>query len=114
NIVYQDESLLVIDKPAGLVVHPGAGVRTGTLAHALLHFDPTMVSVGGAGRPGIVHRLDRDTSGLMVVARTERAYRVLTEAIKERRVERRYFALVWGDLHGNEGVVDQPVGRDPH
>jgi len=114
TIVHEDAEILVIDKPAGLVVHPGAGVRTGTLVHALLHHDPALASVGGAGRPGIVHRLDRDTSGLMVVARTGRAFRALTEAIKARRVERRYRALVWGDVRGDTGSVDQPVGRDPH
>lgn len=112
-IVWSDEALLVVDKPAGLVVHPGAGTRTGTLVHALLHHDPAIAAVGGAGRPGIVHRLDKDTSGLLIVARTTRAHRVLVEAMQARRVKRTYQALVWGDLSEQSGVVDLPVGRDP-
>ena len=112
-VVFEDEHLLVIDKPAGLVVHPGAGVRTGTLVHALLHRDPAIAAVGGEGRPGIVHRLDRDTTGLLVVARTPRAYRALVEQIRERAVERRYAALVWGDPRGDGGTIGAPIGRDP-
>ncbi|MGH7740489.1 MAG: RluA family pseudouridine synthase [Candidatus Eiseniibacteriota bacterium] len=113
HIVHQDEHLIVIDKPAGLVVHPGAGVPTGTLVHALLHHDPAIAGVGGAGRPGIVHRLDRDTSGLMVVARTSRAYRALIEAMRERRVRRVYHALVWGDPPADAGEIRGAIGRDP-
>ncbi len=112
-IVFEDEHLLVIDKPSGVVVHPGAGVRTGTLVHALLHHDPAIAGVGGAGRPGIVHRLDKETSGLLVVARTERAYRTLIEAMKQREVERRYRAIVWGDPGGPAGRLAEPIGRDP-
>jgi 23S rRNA pseudouridine1911/1915/1917 synthase len=113
EILFEDEHLLVINKPAGLVVHPGAGVRTGTLVHALLHHDPAIAAVGGEGRPGIVHRLDRDTTGLLVVARTPRAYRTLVEQMRERAVKRRYAALVWGDPRGDGGVIDAPIGRDP-
>lgn len=113
EVAYEDADLLVVHKPAGLVVHPGAGVERGTLVHALLHRDPGIAGVGGEGRPGIVHRLDRDTSGLLVVARTPRAYRALVEAMKERRVKRVYRALVWGDPRGRTGVVDAPIGRDP-
>jgi 23S rRNA pseudouridine1911/1915/1917 synthase len=112
-IVYQDESLLVVNKPAGMVVHPGAGVSSGTLAQALLHHDSRIAAVGGAGRPGIVHRLDRDTSGLLVVARSGQAYRALIEAIKNREVKRRYLALVWGGPRAAGGVVDAAIGRDP-
>src|SRR5262245_46561683 len=112
-ILYEDESILVVDKPAGMVVHPGAGVASGTLVHALLHRDPGIAGVGGATRPGIVHRLDRDTSGLLVVARTARAYRSLVAAIKNRDVKRRYLALVWGDPRAAEGLVDGAIGRDP-
>jgi 23S rRNA pseudouridine1911/1915/1917 synthase len=112
-IVHEDEQLLVIDKPAGLVVHPGAGVSRGTLVHALLHHDPAIAGVGGAGRPGIVHRLDKDTSGLMVVARTPRAYRALIEAMRERRVTRVYHALVWGDPPAESGEIRGAIGRDP-
>ena len=112
-IVHQDESIVVVNKPPGMVVHPGAGVASGTLVHALLHFDPAIAGVGGPGRPGIVHRLDRDTSGLLVVARTGRAYRALVEAIKNREVSRRYLALVWGGLRAASGVVEGAIGRDP-
>jgi len=112
-IVYEDESLLVVNKPAGMVVHPGAGVRSGTLAQALLHHDSRIAAVGGAERPGIVHRLDRDTSGLLVVARRGHAYRALIEAIKNREVKRRYLALVWGGPRVAGGVVDAAIGRDP-
>jgi 23S rRNA pseudouridine1911/1915/1917 synthase len=112
-IVHEDEDLLVLDKPAGLVVHPGAGVQSGTLVHALLHHAPAIATVGGEGRPGIVHRLDRDTSGLLVVAKTEAAYLALVEALRERRVSRVYHALVWGDPGPNEGYIELPIGRDP-
>jgi 23S rRNA pseudouridine1911/1915/1917 synthase len=113
SILYEDESILVVNKPAGMVVHPGAGVASGTLAHALLHHDPRIGAVGGAGRPGIVHRLDRDTSGLLVVARSARAYRSLVEAIKNREVKRRYLALVWGAPRAASGTADGAIGRDP-
>ena len=113
TIVFEDEHVLVLDKPAGTVVHPGAGVQSGTLVHALLHHAPTLATVGGEGRPGIVHRLDRETSGLMVVAKTEEAYLVLVEALRARTVARIYSALVWGDPVPGEGVIDLPIGRDP-
>jgi 23S rRNA pseudouridine1911/1915/1917 synthase len=112
-IVFEDEWLLVLDKPAGLVVHPGAGVRTGTLVHALLHHAPEIAGVGGAGRPGIVHRLDKDTSGLMVVAKRSRSYLGLVEAIGARAVHRIYRALVWGVPGRSAGRLDAPIGRDP-
>lgn len=112
-IVHEDDALLVLDKPAGLVVHPGAGVSSGTLVHALLHHAPAIATVGGAGRPGIVHRLDKDTSGLLVVAKTEEAYLALVEALRERRVTRVYHALVWGDPGPNHGWIELPIGRDP-
>lgn len=113
RVVWSDASLIVVDKPAGMVVHPGAGAFRGTLVHALLHLDPSIAEVGGAGRPGIVHRLDKDTSGLLLVARTPRAYRALVEAIQARRVHRVYQALAWGDVSGSEGTIDRPIGRDP-
>jgi len=113
TIVYEDDALLVIEKPAGLVVHPGAGVQSGTLVHALLHHAPAIAGVGGEGRPGIVHRLDRETSGLLVVAKTEPAYLALVEALRERTVSRVYRALVWGDPGPESGVIDLPIGRDP-
>jgi 23S rRNA pseudouridine1911/1915/1917 synthase len=113
RIVFEDEWLLVLDKPPGMVVHPGAGVREGTLVHALLHHVPGIEAVGGAGRPGIVHRLDKDTSGLMVVAKTERAYRALVAAIAAREVRRAYVALAWGVPSSGAGRIEAPIGRDP-
>ena len=113
DIVFEDESLLVVNKPAGLVVHPGAGISSGTLVHALVHHDPAIIGVGGPARPGIVHRLDKDTSGLMVVARTPRAYRVLIEAMRLRAVRRVYHAIVWGDLRSAAGAIRGDIGRDP-
>ncbi|MEO5616405.1 MAG: RluA family pseudouridine synthase [Candidatus Eisenbacteria bacterium] len=113
DIVFEDEHLLVINKPPGLVVHPGAGISSGTLVHALVHHDPAIVSVGGAVRPGIVHRLDKDTSGLMVVARTSRAYRVLIESMRKRAVRRIYHALAWGDPRSGAGMIKGDIGRDP-
>ena len=112
-IVHEDRDLVVLDKPAGLVVHPGAGVRQGTLVHALLHRYPEIAAVGGPTRPGIVHRLDKDTSGLLVVARSARAHRVLVEALRARDVKRTYTALVWGDPRQAEGVIETVLGRHP-
>lgn len=112
-IVHEDEHLLVLDKPAGVVVHPGAGVSQGTLANALLHHAPGIAAVGGEGRPGIVHRLDRDTSGLMVVAKREEIYLALTNALRLRHVKRVYQAILWGDPGPDDGIIDLPIGRDP-
>ncbi|TMQ70473.1 MAG: RluA family pseudouridine synthase [Candidatus Eisenbacteria bacterium] len=112
DVVFEDPDVIVIAKPAGLVVHPGAGVPRGTLVHALLHRYPEIASVGGSGRPGLVHRLDKDTSGLLVVARSPRAYRALVEAIRARAVHRRYQALVWGDPRATSGTIEGAIGRD--
>lgn len=113
DVVYEDEALMVVNKAAGVVVHPGAGVATGTLVHALVHRDPAIAAVGGAGRPGIVHRLDKDTSGLMVVARTAAAHRRLVEAMRARAVRRVYHVLVWGDPRTAKGTIKSTIGRDP-
>ncbi len=113
-IVYEDPALLVVDKPAGLVVHPGAGHASGTLVHALLaHCGPALSGIGGVRRPGIVHRLDRTTSGLLVVAKTDAAHLGLARQLKARTVERRYLALAHGPLPQREGVVETAIGRDP-
>lgn len=109
NIVHQDRHVLVVDKPAGLVVHPGAGNLAGTLQNALLHFDEGLAQVP---RAGIVHRLDKDTSGLMVVARTIDAHTALVRAIEAREVEREYEAICLGVMTGG-GTVDAPIGRHP-
>jgi 23S rRNA pseudouridine1911/1915/1917 synthase len=112
-VVHADEHLLVLDKPAGLVVHPGAGVDRGTLVHGLLHLAPEIAGVGGSGRPGIVHRLDKETSGLMVVARTTAAHRALVEMLRARAVHRRYLAIVWGQPRATAGTIEGAIGRDP-
>ncbi len=112
-IVYQDADLLVIDKPAGLVVHPAAGNWSGTLVNALLHAVRDLSGIGGVLRPGIVHRLDRDTSGLMVVAKHDEAHRVLSEALKRRKIRRAYLAAAWGHLPQEEMTVLAPIGRNP-
>ncbi len=108
-IVYEDPTLVVVDKPAGLVVHPGAGNRTGTLQNALLHHAPELAAVP---RAGIVHRLDKDTTGLLVVAKTIRAQTSLVRQLAARSVQREYVALVAGDL-ARGGTVDAPIGRHP-
>lgn len=113
DVVHEDEHLLVIDKPAGLVVHPGSGNAEGTLVHGLLARYPEIATVGDAQRPGIVHRLDRDTSGLLVVARTAEAFDALSAAMRSRTVTRRYHTLVWGHLDEPRGMVDAPIARSP-
>lgn len=112
-VAFEDEHLLVIDKPPGLVVHPGAGHSTGTLAHGLLSRYPDIEGIGEELRPGIVHRLDRDTSGLMVVARTAEALDVLGASMRSRTVTRRYRTLVWGHIDEPRGMVDAPIARSP-
>lgn len=112
TIVHADEHLIIVDKPAGLVVHPGAGHAEGTMVNGLLARFPELVGVGESHRPGIVHRLDVGTSGLLAVARTQLAYHVLVDALANRDVGRIYRALVWGHLANSHGVVDAPIGRD--
>ena len=113
DILYQDPDLLVIDKPAGLVVHPAPGHRSGTLVNALLHQVDDLSGIGGVLRPGIVHRLDRDTSGLLIVAKNDLAHRRLAEDLRRRRIVRRYLAAAWGHLAREEETVDAPIGRHP-
>ena len=113
RIVYEDDDLLVIDKPAGLAVHPSAGHSSGTLVNAVLAHCPGLSGIGGEGRPGIVHRLDKDTSGLIIVAKNDRAHLSLARQLKERQVEKTYVALVEGRLRPPEGVIEAPVGRSP-
>jgi 23S rRNA pseudouridine1911/1915/1917 synthase len=113
GVVHEDHDLLVVDKPAGLVVHPGAGRREGTLAAGILHRHPEVEGVGDTGRWGLVHRLDRDTSGLMVVALTQTAYEGLRRQVEERTVEREYLALADGLFPVPTGTIDAPISRDP-
>ncbi len=113
EVVYEDSQLIVIDKPAGMVVHPAAGHREGTLVNALLYHCRELAGIGGVLRPGIVHRLDKGTSGLLVVAKTELAHRGLSQQFRVRSVERSYRALVRGRPRADRGSIDAPIGRHP-
>ena len=116
NILYEDDALIVIDKPAGLVVHPGAGNVDRTLVNALIaHCGPSLSGIGGVARPGIVHRLDKDTSGVLVVAKTDHAHRALSEQFADHgrkgELERVYLALVWSAPPRPHGTISAPIGR---
>jgi len=112
-IIYQDKDLIVVDKPAGMVVHPAAGHEGGTLVNALLHHVDDLSGIGGEKRPGIVHRLDKGTSGLMVVAKHDKAHEELSRQFAEREVEKEYLALTWGEVRAGRRI-DAPIGRDPN
>lgn len=112
DILHDDPDLVVVDKPAGMVVHPAAGHTSGTLVHALLHHIKDLSGIGGEARPGIVHRLDRGTSGVMVVAKHDRAHEELARQFHDREVEKEYIALVWGVVQAGRRI-DVPIGRDP-
>lgn len=111
--LYEDESIIVVDKPAGMVVHPAAGNYDGTLVNALLFHCQDLTGIGGILRPGIVHRLDKDTSGLMVVAKSDGAHAALTSQFKKRLVKKIYKALVHGNVTEDEGMIEMPIGRHP-
>ena len=113
-VIHVDQSVVVVEKPAGLVVHPAPGNTMGTMVNGLMASFPEIQGVGSVTRPGIVHRLDRDTSGLLVVARNEGAYDQLVRQMADRSVRRRYRALSWGHFHEDDGLVDAPIGRSPH
>lgn len=113
NILFQDSDILVVDKPAGLAVHPGPGHPSHTLVNALLALCPDIQGVGGELRPGIVHRLDKDTSGLMAVAKNDHAHRGIARQMKDRMVRKGYLALVRGRVEPAEGHIEAPIGRDP-
>ena len=114
RILFEDDDLLVIDKPAGLVVHPGAGNQTHTLVNALLHHCTNLSGIGGKERPGIVHRLDKHTSGAMVVAKNDRAHQELSRQFADREITKIYLALVTGLLRRRRGTIDASIGRHPH
>ena len=114
DIVYEDEHLIVVNKPAGMPVHPGPGHSGRTLVNALLAHCPDLPGIGGVQRPGIVHRLDKDTSGLMVVAKTERAHAGLSEQLANREISKTYLALVEGRVEPKEALIDAPIGRSPN
>ena len=113
EIIFEDRDLLVLNKPPGLVVHPGAGHRKGTLLNALLHHCPELKEIGEVSRPGLVHRLDKDTSGLLVVAKTALAHQALVSQFAARETKKQYLALVWGLLSEPEGIIDKEIGRHP-
>jgi 23S rRNA pseudouridine1911/1915/1917 synthase len=113
EVLYEDDDFLVVVKPAGMVVHPAAGHRSGTLVHALLGRGGGLSSAGGQSRPGIVHRLDRGTSGLMLVARNDFAHRELSSQLADRTLSRTYLAIVRGAVKGGAGELEGPIGRDP-
>ena len=114
TVVYEDKDLIVIEKPAGLVVHPAAGNPDGTLVNALIaHCGESLIGIGGEARPGIVHRLDKDTSGLLVAAKTERAMTSLAKQFANHTIERAYHALVWGRPRDAQGMIEGQIGRSP-
>ncbi len=113
HILYEDHDLIVIDKPAGMVVHPAAGHSQGTLVNALLYHCNDLAGIGGELRPGIVHRIDKDTSGVIVVTKNDQSHQHLADQFKDHSINRRYLALVHGDPGRNSGKIDQPIGRHP-
>ena len=113
DIIFENDDLLVVNKPAGMVVHPGAGHDKGTLVHAVLGYDPQIEGIGGEERPGVVHRLDKETSGLILLAKNDRTHRWLQDQFRLRKVEKTYLALVDGAPPTPSGRVEAPVGRDP-
>lgn len=113
HVLYADDAVIAVDKPAGMAVHLGAGRHSGTLVNALLHHFQSLSTVSGQDRPGIVHRLDKDTSGVLLVARTDQAHQALAAQFAARKVEKTYLALVQGVMQQNAGVIQSPIARDP-
>lgn len=113
DIVYEDDDVLVINKKSGVVVHPAPGNYSGTLVNGLMYLSKDLSHVNGEFRPGIVHRIDKDTSGLLIVAKNDKAHRILAEELKEKKVKRKYIALVSGVINHDVGEIDAPIGRDP-
>jgi 23S rRNA pseudouridine1911/1915/1917 synthase len=111
DILFEDADCVVLNKAAGMVVHPAAGISRGTLVNALLHHCPQLAGIGGERRPGIVHRLDKDTSGVMIVAKHREALEKLAEQFRDRSVSKEYLALVWGAVKAERGIIDRPIGR---
>ncbi len=111
NIIYEDDFIIAVNKPSGMVVHPGAGNRDGTLVNALISLYPDIINAGGEGRPGIVHRLDKETSGVMIIARKKMALLELQKQFKDREVEKRYIAIVKGKVKKDKDIIKIPIGR---
>jgi 23S rRNA pseudouridine1911/1915/1917 synthase len=114
NIVYEDDDLIVVDKPAGMVVHPGAGIESGTLANALVYHFNALSETAGRIRPGIVHRIDKETSGLLVVAKNDLAHERVSDQFRDRQVFKMYLALVYGRMSQERGEIEARIGRSPH
>jgi len=113
DIIYEDTDFIVINKPVGLVVHPGAGTDDNTLVHALLHHCQDLSGIGGVERPGIIHRLDKDTSGIILIAKNDNAHKKLSEQFKKRTIKKTYLALIEGTIKEDEGEINYPIGRNP-
>ena len=113
DIVYEDDDVMVINKKSGVVVHPAPGNYNGTLVNGLMYLSKDLSHVNGEFRPGIVHRIDKDTSGLLIVAKNDKAHRILAEELKEKKIKRKYIALVSGVINHDIGEIDAPIGRDP-
>ncbi|WP_132243022.1 RluA family pseudouridine synthase [Marinisporobacter balticus] len=114
EIIYEDDDLLVVNKPQGMVVHPAPGNYQGTLVNALMYHCKNLSSINGVIRPGIVHRIDKDTSGLLMVAKNDQAHKCLAEQLKEHSINRKYIALVYGNIKEEKGTIQAPIGRDPN
>lgn len=113
DIVYEDEDLLIVNKPRGMVTHPGISHYSGTLVNALLYHLKSLSKIGGEDRPGIVHRLDRDTSGVLLVAKNDHIHRLLSKQMKERKIKKKYYAIVYGNIKNDEEVIQTYIGRHP-
>ena len=114
NIVYEDDDLMVVDKPSGLVVHPGSGNYDNTLVNGLMHYTNSLSDINGEERPGIVHRIDKDTSGLLVIAKNNKSHAILSEYFKKHdNIKREYIALICGNFPHDSATIDAPIGRDP-
>ena len=112
NIIYEDDDLIIINKPSGMVVHPGNGNESGTLVNALMHYTNKLSDVNGEVRPGIVHRIDKDTSGIMIAAKNNKAHEILSDMLSRHEIEREYIALVKGEFPNDTATIDAPIGRD--
>ena len=114
DIVYEDEDVIVVNKPNGMVVHPAIGNKSGTLVNGLLYYSKNLSTINGEFRPGIVHRIDAYTTGLLMVAKNDKAHQILAKQLEEKKTTRKYIALVWGVVNTDTGTIDAPIGRDLH
>lgn len=112
DIVYEDDSIIIVNKQSGLTVHPGSGNKDNTLVNALLYYNKNLSNIGGLDRPGVVHRIDKDTSGLIILAKNNKVHEILAEYFKNKTIKRTYIALVKGVIENSSGTIDAPIGRD--